>query len=386
MTPRICIPLLWILGCVLLGACQDEMESRSFISKFRLLGIQATPPEATSGDRVEVRGIFSPVSGKAANVAWITFDTQWLESLSAILPADIGQYSNKELQTLMTTLMPPGDTETPGSSSVLQPEYKVIVTPINPQTGIAVLPEENIVISPALIAMMRLLEQTSGFPLYVLGCSNGVLDETTLLQMVSSLTDTQQLGFLEDTCKGDDVEAIAAHKTINLYIPNGDPYDAQSPQNQNPVIDTFQIDQITHTANTPPAATGTVMCESEDGCRDPVEFRVSLTKDSFQYYQGYTRRQNELEKIFVSWFSNGGEFDNARIRSNDAQFAVNAMEAGNETELNAHLADPQQEHWFIVKWMPPVKGGTFDLWIVANDLRGGIGYARYQIYADAPNY
>ncbi|MBN2342115.1 MAG: hypothetical protein JXX29_11120 [Deltaproteobacteria bacterium] len=386
MKHRICTLSILVWMCVLLGACQEEMESRSFISKFRLLGIQSNPAEAAAGDYVEVRGIFAPVEGQSASVAWVLMDTQQIAALDDMLPDDIDQYTDEQLAAWLASIMSEDTDGSVQNAMLSEPAYRVIVSPVDALSGIAVLPSQHVEISSSLVLLMRAFGQAEGVPLYMLACSNGEIDEAALQRIISNLSDTQELGELESACVGEESAAIAAYKTLNLYIPAASEYDALSTPNQNPVVDTFQIDEISHAQGTEPGETGSVLCEGKEGCRDPVTFRVSLTKSSYEYYQGYDRRRNEMEKTFVSWFSNGGEFAGSRIRSNDAQFAVNAMEDGDEARLDARLADENESHWFEVEWMPPVEGGVFDLWIVANDLRGGVGHARYLIRADAPNY
>lgn len=385
MKQRLCLSFILALLCMSLPACQEDMESRSYISKFRILGVQTSPPEAVAGDSVEVRGIFAPVEGQAATVAFVTVDTQWIAQLGSVLPDNVAEMTDAELQDLAGALLIMQGMTDSDAAEVLVPEFKVVVAPVDETTGLAVLPAENLVISPALIAIMRLLGQTEALPLYLLACSNGTINEASLLNMVENLTDSQEIGALGTACQGSDATSLAAYKAVNIHIPDGTTADTEA-LNSNPRIQSFRIEKTVHAPNTLPGVTGRVLCEGEDGCRDPFQFQVSVYKDDFQFFQGYERRENEMEKMFVSWFSNGGEFGNSRIRSDDAQIASDAMKSGDSTALDEILADSERKHWFTVDWLPPVEGGIFDLWVVVNDLRGGVGYARYHISADAPNY
>ena len=371
--------------CTIMAACNDDTEKRSFISKFRILGIQANPPEAVTGDNVEVLGIFAPKVGHAASVAFVTLDTGWIAELDAVLPENVEQYSAAQLQALLDSLLAESGVDSVSASNLLVPQFKVVTVPVNADTGLAILPAENIVISPSLVAIMKLLGQTEGIPLYLLACSNGVIDEAALLESTRQLTNSQEIGSLETTCRGVDVSAIAAFKTLNIRIPD-DSKTVADDVNANPQIKLFQIEETLHLPNTPPGETGTMVCEGSDGCRDPFRFRVAVHKSDFQYYQGFSRRENEMEKMFVSWFSNGGELAPSRIRSDNAQTAADAMADGDIAKMDELLKDTAPFNWFTVEWLPPVEGGVFDLWVVANDLRGGVGYARYQIRADAGNY
>ncbi|MBN2528138.1 MAG: hypothetical protein JXR76_17230 [Deltaproteobacteria bacterium] len=388
MKHRLCLPFIVAVLCMSLPACQEDMESRSFVSKFRVLGVQTTPPEAIAGDAVAVSGIFAPVKGQAASVAFVTVDTEWIaQTLGPILPDNVDTFTTAELKELMNALMSlQGQTsEAAAPQDVLTPQFKAVVVPVNDVTGVATLPAENLPISPALIAVMKLLEQDGGLPVYLLACSNGTIDTRKLLGDVNHLTDSQAIGDLGAACKGPNATALVAFKAVNIRLA-GDSAANTDPLNLNPRIQTFQIEKKTHPPNSPPGETGKMICKGTDGCRDPFRFQVSVHKEDFQYFQGFERRENEMEKMFVSWFSNGGEFSNSRIRSDDAQVAADAMMAGNSAPLDQILADPQRNHWFAVDWLPPVEGGVFDVWIVVNDLRGGIGYARYKIRAQARNY
>ena len=387
MKKRLCITCIIAVLCTLAAACQDDTEKRSFISKFRILGIQATPPEAVTGDNIEVRGIFAPKPGHDANVAFVTLDTGWIAELDNLLPENVDQYSAAELQTLLESLLAENSVDNIAASDLLVPRFKVMTAPVDPGSGLAVLPSENIIISRALVAIMKLLGQTNGIPLYLLACSNGVIDETALLEGTQTLSSSQEIGDLETACHGNNATAIAAFKTLNISIPDAITNGLTTDDlNANPQINLLQIEDVIHSPNSPPGETGTMVCEGTDGCRDPFTFRVAVFKKDFQYFEGFSRRENEMEKMFVSWFSNGGEMSSSRIRSNDAQTAADAMADGDIARMDELLAANSNYNWFTVDWLPPIKGGTFDLWVVVNDLRGGVGYARYRIKADAGNY
>ncbi|MBN2719033.1 MAG: hypothetical protein JXX14_24510 [Deltaproteobacteria bacterium] len=394
MKHRLCIPCPFAVSCMLLAvcvfsacfsACNEEMESRSFISKFRILGVQASPPEAVVGDRIELRGVFAPVAGETANVAFVTVDTQWIAGLSSILPDNVDQLSQAELQTLLTSMAAQAGIDSADAAGMLVPQFAVTVSPVDAVTGVAVLPADNVVVSPALVAMMKLLGQTDGLPVYLLACSNGVIDEAALRQSAGALSNAQQIGDLEAACQGPNASALASYKTLNIRINDENAVNGDD-LNTNPQITVFLFNDTVHPPNATPGETGKVVCEGADGCRDPITLRVAVSKDDFQYYEGFERRENEMEKMFVSWFANGGEFSTDRIRSDDAGAAVEAMTNGNEASLDALLANPARKHWFTVDWRPPVEGGLIDLWVVVNDLRGGVGYAQYRVSAEAPNY
>ena len=389
MKHQSCIPGCITVLCMLLAisqmACNEDMESRSLITKFRVLGVQTNPPEAVVGDSIEVRGIYAPVAGQSANVAFVTVDTQWIAALASFLPSNVDQLSEAELQALFESVASQNGLDPTAAANLLMPEFKVIVVPVDATTGVATLPAENIVISAPLVAILKLLGQTSGLPLYMVACSNGTIDEAAIQRSANNLTNSQEIGNLESACIGNDASAIASFKTIEIRVPDGTAKDAD-PLNQNPRVRVFQIEKTTHPPDSPPGDTGTIICESTDGCRDAKEFRVAVDKADFQYFHGFSREENEMEKMFVSWFATGGEFGADRIRSEDAQAAADAMSDHDKAKLDQILADDTRPHWFTVEWMPPVAGGDFDLWVVVNDLRGGVGYARYHISVQAPNY
>ena len=129
--------------------------------------------------------------------------------------------------------------------------------------------------------------------------------------------------------------------------------------------------QIAGTPLAPFVAGACLECDPEDGCREPLKVRGTLTAGSFQRYErplASNLEQTEIvyERTYISWFITGGKFDEER--------------SGNGSTTDEILPD----HPFKANWLPPPEGGEFTLWAVAHDVRGGVSWKIYSVTAGVP--
>ncbi|MBN2804297.1 MAG: hypothetical protein JXR91_14475 [Deltaproteobacteria bacterium] len=317
---------------------------RSQISKFRLLGIRAEPVEIIADTQITLKALFAAPFLKDdkpfifnAQAAWIIMN-----------PASL----------------------TPGSL----PEFIINVTDVN-KNGESILDSNNLNFPKELINFIVDSGNSSSltFPVYLLGCNNGKIDTDAARDAILDIGQKTDLSLLEKACTGKDSQSLSAFKNLTIFDSKNDNKDISS-LNHNPQIDKLLSE--------------TIICEGSDGCREPKAIKIALTPESFEYYYDYFGElRNEMEDIYVDWYSDGGEFSFSRVRSEDS---VKALETRDKGYIDSHgnftLQINEDSHWFNVTWLPPVEGGTFKLWATVRDLRGGIGWKQYTLKAIAPDY
>jgi hypothetical protein len=318
------------------------------ISKFRILGVRAEPAELVADTPVEVTALFAVPQAESENpvaldaqVAFITLNP--LADLTAVTDlADL-------LTIRLVAVDPSGEARTGG---------------------------DDLSFSQDLLDRMTLLFGDQ-LPVYLLACNGGTIDIGILqeaMREVLATMDTPALAILETACTGDGAAPIVSFKQIPIFQPADTEVDTPPVgPNGNPSLFLLGIDGLFETAQ----PFSPIRCEGADGCREPVEFKVELTSESFEYYRDWSGAlRNELETMYLSFFADGGEFGNARIRSDHAQAAQQIAADGRIAEEVEFFSDP---HLFTVEWLPPREGGHIHLWIVAHDLRGGAGWAQYDL-------
>ncbi len=332
---------------IALAGCNAEMESRSMVSKFRILAVRAEPAELVADTPVEVTALFAVPRGESspplaldAQVAFITLNP--LADLTAVT----------DVADLLTIRLVAVD-----------------------ESGEARTGGDDLSFTQNLLDKMTLLFGDQ-LPVYLLACNGGTIDIGILqeaMREVLATMDTSSLAILETACTGDGAVPIVSFKQIPIFRPADEEDPPVTGPNTNPSLFLLGIDGLFETAQ----PFSPIVCEGADGCREPVEFQVELTAESFEYYRDWSGAlRSELETMYLSFFADGGEFGNARIRSDHAQAAQEIAADGRIAEEVEFFADP---HLFTVEWLPPREGGRVHLWIVAHDLRGGAGWAQYDL-------
>ncbi len=322
-----------LLASLTLLGCTDPMESVSQITKFRVMGIRAEPPEIRAGQGTTLEVLFADPKGEGREVEFF-----WLNCLGSLsMDADLES-------GCMPVSMPQLETFTNDGHI-----YSIPVTP--PE----ILPRQGGVMPVTVVAVL---------------CAGGeiVLDEEDLPEGEISSFDTM--------CQGGD--GLVAMKSFDITSANT--------LNQNPVIEEAYFNRPTsHMPLTAEQDTeddpqmGYYECVDAQGCREGAPFEVYLTKDSFEPHTRWSLGDwiTTVEDPYISWFVAGvnpigptGQFiaDRSRIVVPDSP-----------EELPAWTPDP-----FDVHWVPPRDGGIFRVWAVARDMRGGMTWKSYLIQAVVP--
>jgi hypothetical protein len=148
-------------------------------------------------------------------------------------------------------------------------------------------------------------------------------------------------------CKGGD--GISVYKTITIS-------ESSDPQ-RNPVLERLKANgKIVEMGDD--ADPLEVRCKEKKECGAEVTFRAFFEKESLQDYETieYGKPKTVDERMYVSWFVTGGSVDMSR--------------AGPEGD---DLVGPYETKW------SPEEPGTFTLYVVGHDDRGGASWQTYTI-------
>ncbi len=338
------IATIYLVFIILTNACTPDMEMRSEITKFRILGIQAEPAQIIADIPINLKALFAvPKSSDAkkklilnAEAAWVTVD-----------PSSLSLANN--------------------------PKYIIKISKIT-NNGETVFNSPDFIFKKQLIDNLFTLGGDSklSIPVYILGCNNGKIDAEILKTKLADINVPTDLAAIEKACKGKNATANTTFKTLDIFVPDNNNPDIKI--NTNPVIDKLLSNKI--------------ICTGKDGCRDPVNLKLSLTPDSFEYFLDFSHNlRNEMEDMYVDWYSDGGEFSASRIRSEDSVTALEAKKNGYLDSENNYILDIKPDsHWFNITWLPPVAGGNFHMWVTVRDIRGGISWKQFTLTASAPDY
>jgi hypothetical protein len=317
------IAVLFMLALV---ACQEEMESISQVTKFRVLGVQAEPPEILPGQGTTLKVLFADPkgNGREVTVAWLTC----VGSFSST--ADLSEGCDPIWAPALGAANEGGDT------------YEIPNTP------------------PDILNDLLEGEEYLSVTAIVVLCAGG---ELSFMDSQSSMP-TGEIDALDDLCVGGD--GLVAVKTFRVST--------SSNPNTNPVIDLLKFEDNTLEptpeepnvdAGSPDAGDwqpGLYECENSYGCMEGAAIQAFLTMDSFQKYEKeeFGKTESVDENPYISWFVTGGKFSEDRSRTNEPPGP------------------------FEVDWKPPRFGGAFELWAVVHDMRGGLSWRSYSIEATVP--
>jgi hypothetical protein len=184
-------------------------------------------------------------------------------------------------------------------------------------------------------------EETFKATVIVVLCAGGELPEASELEVKKNVNN------INDLCLGG--EGLSAYKTVT--------FSSTDHPNKNPVIDRLMFDGA-RLEPVPTDEAGTVACTSADTCDGQAELLLYLTDDSFQKYETieFGKKKTNDESLYVSWFVTGGDFDTIRSAQSDDTLSFEAV------------------------WEPEGPG-SFTLWAVAHDLRGGVSWKKFVVEA-----
>ena len=352
----------------LLG-CADDMEAISQVSKFRVLGIQADPPELAPGESTQMRALFADPQELGVTVMWFPMEGLITPSSMASSQPDLAWFPNVTQVT--------NGIASYGSIMAVPQNYlddlpkdkcsdeadenwredsackKTVTMVVLACAGGEIDPQ----ITSAISSIQTALEQFDAKEITIQELESIIT--AALAGMEETLGSFEEMNDIETLCQGEGAETIISTKTFGVSFSDH--------KNAVPQIDSLSLKiGDTWTVNTPwsePGEPPVFICDGENGCRDGAEIQAFLTPDSFQTYakKEFDAWKTVDERTYISWFTDGGNFD--------------ADRSGNNGEAD----DP-----FEVTWIPPEEGGVFTLWAVSHDIRGGVNWKRYTISALVP--
>ncbi|MDD5308248.1 MAG: hypothetical protein PHU25_13075 [Deltaproteobacteria bacterium] len=247
----------------MLAGCGEDMESVNQVSKFRVLAVQADPPEIKPGEGTRLTVLWADPKGEGREVSFVWITCLGYLSASADLASSCEPFSMPQMKTAEEG----GD---------------VYLIPFTPPDALAkMLPGET------------RLEVTAT----VLGCAGGTLPS------LDDLMDAKNAPALDEMCAGG--ESFTAFKTFVIS-------DSDAP-NTNPEIDKLYFDSKL-LLPVEEDGVGVFKCTASDGCRSDIAVKLYFTEDSFQTYEKTTFGKTEVvdEANYVSWFVSGGEMGRDR--------------------------------------------------------------------------
>ncbi|MCP4674968.1 MAG: hypothetical protein GY854_05575 [Deltaproteobacteria bacterium] len=319
-----------LLVAFAMGACGEEMEAISQITKFRVMGVQADPPEIRPGQGTTLRVLFADPKGAGRDVT-----IMWLTCAGSFSPsADLAEGECEPIW------MPGFGTAAEGADA-----YEI---PFTSEDILDELPEDEEYLSVTTIVVL---------------CAGGELP---------GLDDMEVNGEIEsfdDLCRdGDGLVAVKSFRISNSTNPNKNPVIDKVVFNESQMPsggDTDPLDAGIQDAGTPEpkgmdAGPGSFGCTEAKDCMDGATIQAYLTQTSFQNYdkKEFGETITTEEDPYISWFVTGGKFTDDRSRTSEPPGP------------------------FEVDWRPPREGGQVTLWAVAHDMRGGISWETFIIDAN----
>jgi hypothetical protein len=347
-------PLLLVALFVFAAApwgCQAELEAASEVTKLRILGVQADPPEVAPGNAVALRILTADPNG----------DGRLVVGGGIVVPGLFTPSAAPDPAGLPPLVYPLPFTVVNQEGVVSFPSHLMI-----PDSYHDDLDNEVPIAPPGEPLTMTAI-------LFV--CAGDGFDENAAYAAIAELSMTgaaESVGPLafESLCldAGAD-EGVTAVKTFT--VATCDPAtsalacDGEYAANANPEIAAVAL----HGEALTPFVGGVCFeCDAKDGCRSPLKVSARMTPGSFQRYERQLASNLEetevvYERTYVAWFATGGAFD--------------AERSGNGSTIDAIEPDAP----FEARWTPPYSGGDFTIWAVAHDLRGGVSWELYHVTA-----
>jgi hypothetical protein len=303
------------LTVLVISGCFGEMDPISYISKFRVMGVQAEPPEVKPGEGTVLSVLFHDPADREVTVVWLT-------CLGLFSP---GSSTPSEILGACDPVAPPAITE--GSDG--EATFEIPSTPtdldLNLDAGVDDQPE------------------SVSFTVVVFMCAGGFPDGG-LPSIIPDVDDGMWDMDLDTLCAGGDY--LVATKAVVISKSNN--------PNKNPEIDSVLLNGEPISPDQP------YLCGADGACTSNIKVKAFLTEDSFQEYEDQFGEIQE-ESPYISWFVNSGRVSEDRSRASDPVDP-----------------DSKGHGYFETTWKPKDSSGT-KLWLVAHDVRGGAVWQRYQI-------
>lgn len=313
--------LLWLF----VAGCVD-FKDIEMVEEFRVLGLSADPPEIAPGEGTVLRALYADPRGNGREVS-----LTWMGCSGFVHPSEGISTCDMVIPPIVRTAAEGGDT------------LEIPATPPDLLTGVP--PGESLTVT-----------------FIVLMCAGGQLPP---VEAYVSLRDTADINAL---CNGGD--GLSGFKSVTVSH-------AEDP-NRNPEIHHLSRNG----AVLAPADEGggaSLPCAETDNCAVSTELSLYVTPESVQTFEtiefGEPVRKDDT--LFVSWFTDGGELSS--FRSGES---CPTGEAVSETPCRAsHVSGPFGP--FSVTWSSD-EAGTFTVWAVTHDIRGGASWKVYTLQVGSP--
>jgi len=347
------------------AGCGEDLESISEISKFRVMAVQADPPDTRPEEPTTLRILWADPDGDGRPVRFF-----WFAVAGQLSPS-----SSFEEAGLVVGYCEPRTAAEGGDSCRIGP-----------------LPEQ-VLEDPSIEPLLRGNPDDPYLPVTVIvgACAGGELPD------VKALFESDELRDIESYCAGGEgVLSFKSYRVSESPAPNRNPQLVDMTFGDEPLRafgETAGPDggmdggmDAGMDAQSAPPSPGLFVCEDNKGCRKGETLETRVTKESYQLYTviEYGEPVRKVESPYVSWFTTGGDFDADRSR------AVAPTVAEVEEWLTGDFKDDPaagEAPWDPIDntWSPPRQGGVFELWAVAHDLRGGASWKKYLLEARVPD-
>ncbi len=249
--------LLFVLAA---SACVD-FASESLVETFRVLAVQAEPPEIAPGQGTTLRIFWADPKGEGREVSFA-----WVGCSGRV-------HANEGFTTCDMMIPPVVRTASEGGDT--------LEIPASPSDVLDGLPEDAAV-EVTFIAVM---------------CAGGALPPA------EEIASRRDLVRIKTLCNGGD--ALSAFKTVTIS-------NASTPET-NPVIDHLEIDGVPIETKANGGAPELV-CDPADDCNIEVKLSLFVTEESVEWYEvsEFGKPVTQEDTMFVTWFANGGEFSATR--------------------------------------------------------------------------
>ncbi|MBN2526023.1 MAG: hypothetical protein JXR76_06485 [Deltaproteobacteria bacterium] len=306
-----------------------DFEPNHMVTKFKVLAVQAEPPEIAPGEGFDMEVLYADPGGRKREITFA-----WFLCVNRMSPAA----PLKPQDTLAACEL----VQTPQVQPVSNDGH-IFIADQTPEDIMSLYPQQ-------------LLSQPGGVPLdaqivyvtaVVVGCAGGHFDSPEKLQ-----TTMYSVNNPTDLCNQGD--GFTTYKVLRVTPPEN-PNPNENPKIVNLVIKKSgdSIFTATGVQETEPLV---IPCKSKEDCGAKLDFEVTLSPDSLQMYhvKDETGFKPIEEVLYVTWFTTGGDFDGDRSIADTP-------------------TGPYERTW------ETGGPGRYRFWAVAHDVRGGIAWKSFEI-------
>ena len=321
--------------------CGEPMEAVSYISKLRVMAVQADPPEITPGERTTLSVLWGDPEGEGREVSFV-----WI-----VLPGSFSPDSSLpdiEEEDIPFFYFHVGTSATDGPIFRIPP-IPTDILDTRPPDETRDEDEEKLGI------------KSMGATAVLSVCADGERPDADELEEMFGNDEASDMAGIGDLdldalCKGG--EHVVTFKTFRISDADED----NPNRNTNPELTEFVFNGeiLDEDSDETPQLPNIYQCKNTANCLEGADVEANMTDESFQKYDNieFKKVVEKDEAPYISWFADGGDLQNSHSRT----------------------VEPPGP--FENVWAPPLDGGEFTLWVVAHDLRGGTSWKRFRIGAE----